>query len=103
MAIVIPCTAMFLVGVVLLGTLQWLAEKFAHPLQLPMDVLNSVFAGLGFLVCLPFVLGILFEAHVAFSTSLLVGGAILLAAALAFGYSLARLLLPVLRPARARG
>jgi len=93
----------FLAGVVLIAALQWIARKLARPLELPMDVVNGVLHGVGFLIIMPFVFSILLEAHVSILTSMIVGAAILLCSALSFGFSLFRLLIPVLKAESARG
>jgi len=102
-ALVLMGTAMFLTGVVLIASLQWIAGKLARPLDLPMDVVNGVLHGVGFLITMPFVFSILLEAHVSILTSMIVGAAILLCSALSFGFSLFRLLIPVLKAESARG
>ena len=103
MALVLLGTAMFLTGVVLIASLQWIAGKLARPLHLPMDVVSGVLHGVGFLITMPFVFSILLEARVSILTSMIVGAAILLCSALSFGFSLFRLLIPVLKAESARG
>jgi len=101
--LLIVATAMLVTGVGLVALLQWIAGKLARPLDLPMDIVNGVLHGMGFLVTMPFVFSLLLRAHVSILTSIIVCGAILLCAALAFGYSLFRLLVPVLKAEFARG
>ena len=72
MALGLLGTAVFLAGVVLIAALQWIARKLARPLELPMDVVNGVLHGVGFLIIMPFVFSILLEAHVSALTSRLV-------------------------------
>jgi len=102
-ALVLLGTAIFLAGVVLIASLQWIAARLARPLDLPMDVVNGMLHGVGFLITMPFVFSILLEAHVSTLTSMIVGAAILLCSALLFGFSLFRLLIPVLKAESARG
>jgi hypothetical protein len=103
MALVIVSMVMFVAGVVALGTLQWASRHLARPLALPLDVVNGIFTGIGFLITIPFVFSVFLEAHVSILTSLIVGAAILFCAALAFAYSVFRLLVPVLKAEFARG
>mgnify|MGYP001385349969 CR=1 FL=1 len=60
MALGLLGTAVFLAGVVLIAALQWIARKLARPLELPMDVVNGVLHGVGFLIIMPFVFSIFF-------------------------------------------
>jgi len=102
MAAVMLFGAMFALGVIALGILQSVVDRVAKPLELPMDAVQALFIGAGYLVTLPFVLSILTETHVSILASLIVGALLLLGAGGAFAYAMFRLIFPTKRLALAR-
>jgi hypothetical protein len=97
MAAVLFFFALFVIGVVAIGILEPLARRVAQPLEIPRDVVQAVFIGVGALVTMPFVLSILAETRVSIVASLIVGGVILFHAGAAFTYAMFRLILPATR------
>lgn len=102
MAAVMLFGALFVLGVIALGILQSVVDRLAKPLELPMDTVQALFIGAGYLITLPFVLSILAETHVSILASLIVGALILLGAGASFAYAMFRLMFPAKRLALAR-
>lgn len=93
MPLVLLCAVMFLIGVIVLGAFQFVAERVHRHVELPMNALSAIGHGFGFLVCIPFVLAILVENNGWTSSTVLVGTVIFLAATISFGIGLVFLFL----------
>lgn len=87
-------------SMVALGLTTWLLRWVARFLDLPFAAVEWFLHGLGFLVCLPFVLAIMVLFEGLDSTTWWVGGAILLAAAVSFVGGAVRLVHDLLAGAR---
>lgn len=87
---------LFFLGTMVLGIIAiGILEPFMKPLGVPGDVSQALFIGAGALIVMPFVLSVLAETHVSILASLIVGAALLVHAAGAFGYAMLRLIVPL--------